>query len=82
VLILDKAIDSVFKKPDSIFIKTTVRDLFFYGIRFNCSVKDFAGSALCSALMKNKEILIQEDNSVYRYGYLAAVRICFNPKIS
>lgn len=73
---LDKALDSIFNKPKSMFIKTTIRDLFFNGIRFDCSVQDFAGVAVCNALKEKKETLIEESDSIFRYGFLAAVRIC------
>lgn len=71
---LGKALDSIFKKPESIFVKTTVRDLFFHGIPFDCTdVTDFAGSAVCSALKERDHILIQEGDLRYRFGYLAKV---------
>lgn len=71
---LGKALDSIFKKPESIFVKTTVRDLFFHGISFDCTdVTDFAGSAVCSALKERDHILIQEGGLRYRFGYLAKV---------
>lgn len=71
---LGKALDSIFKKPESIFVKTTVRDLFFHGIPFDCTdVTDFAGSAVCSALKERDHILIQEGGLRYRFGYLAKV---------
>lgn len=73
-IFLGKAFDSIFKKPESIFIKTTVRDLFFHGIPFDCTdVKDFAGSAVCSALQEREQILIREGGLRYRFGYLAKV---------
>lgn len=57
------------------FIKTTVRELFFHGVRFDCSASDFAASAVCGALKEKEEILIPEGDSIYRFGYLAKVRI-------
>lgn len=71
---LGKAFDSIFNKPNSIFIKTTIKDLFFNGIRFDCSVQDFAGVAVCNALKEKKETLIEESDSIFRYGFLATVR--------
>ncbi|KAL6255879.1 hypothetical protein P5V15_013119 [Pogonomyrmex californicus] len=70
--IISKALDSIFNKPESIFIKTTVKELFFYGISFDCTdVKDFAGSAVCSALQEKEDILIKEVDLRYRFGYFA-----------
>ncbi|KYN23106.1 Scavenger receptor class B member 1 [Trachymyrmex cornetzi] len=70
--VISKAFDSIFKKPESIFIKTTVKDLFFDGILFDCTdITDFAGSAVCSALQEREEILIREEGLRFRFGYLA-----------
>lgn len=60
------------------FIKTTVKDLFFHGIPFDCTdVTDFAGSAVCSALMdKAANTFVKDGEGLrYRFGYLAAVCI-------
>ncbi|XP_012524477.1 sensory neuron membrane protein 1 [Monomorium pharaonis] len=70
--VISKAFDSIFKKPQSIFIKTTVREVFFYGIKFDCTdITDFAGSAVCGALQEQEHILIKEEGLRYRFGYLA-----------
>lgn len=75
MLLIGKAIDSIFKKPESIFIKTTVKDLFFRGIYFECKdVTDFAGSAICNLLQEKEEMFMKEGDLTYRYGYLAKVR--------
>ncbi|XP_020289234.1 sensory neuron membrane protein 1-like isoform X1 [Pseudomyrmex gracilis] len=70
--VVSKALDSVFKKPDSMFIKTTVKELFFDGVRFSCvDIKDFAGSALCGVLQEKSDTFILEGDSRYRYGYFS-----------
>ncbi|XP_077281614.1 sensory neuron membrane protein 1-like isoform X1 [Temnothorax americanus] len=70
--VISKALDSIFKKPQSIFIKTSVKDLFFNGIRFDCTdITDFAGSAVCNALQEREQILIREEGLRFRYGFLA-----------
>lgn len=54
-----------------------MKELFFYGLRVDCSeIKDFAGSAVCSALQEKEDILIREAELRYRYGFLAKVCIC------
>lgn len=75
MFIIDEAIDSIFDKPESVFFKTTVKELFFEGLRINCDVDDFAGSAVCNELEDQEDILVKESESVYRYGFLAKVCI-------
>ncbi|KAJ8687761.1 hypothetical protein QAD02_023555, partial [Eretmocerus hayati] len=48
--IVGKAVDSIYKKPTTIFIKVKVRDLLFDGIPIDCSATDFAGAAVCGEL--------------------------------
>ncbi|XP_034946984.1 sensory neuron membrane protein 1-like [Chelonus insularis] len=62
-----KAIDSIFHKPDSIFIKTTARQILWDGLPVDCSVKDFAGSAVCSLLREDDSALIK-DGENYRFA--------------
>ncbi|XP_032687350.1 sensory neuron membrane protein 1-like [Odontomachus brunneus] len=70
--VISKAIDSIFKKPESIFIKTTVKELFFHGVYVDCrNITDFAGSAICTLLQEKDEMFIKEGDSIYKYGYLA-----------
>lgn len=78
--VVNKAFDSIFKKPESVFIKTTVRELFFHGVRFDCSASDFAASAVCGALKEKEEILIPEGDSIYRFGYLAKANGSYLPQ--
>lgn len=53
--IVNKAIDSIFKKPGTIFVKAKVKDILFNGLPIDCTVKDFAGSATCSVLESKAE---------------------------
>ncbi|XP_025268755.1 sensory neuron membrane protein 1 isoform X2 [Camponotus floridanus] len=78
--VISKALDSIFQKPESIFIKTNMKELFFYGLRVDCSeIKDFAGSAVCSALQEKEDILIREAELRYRYGFLAKANGTYFP---
>lgn len=73
MLLIGKGLDSIFNKPESIFVKTTPKELFFEGVRFECTVTDFAGSAICSSLQEREHIFVKEAELIYRYGYLATV---------
>ncbi|CAB0034264.1 unnamed protein product [Trichogramma brassicae] len=48
VPIVGKAVDIIFSKPNSIFIKAKVKDILFDGLFIDCTAKDFAGAAICS----------------------------------
>lgn len=48
--IINKAVDSIFKKPSTVFLKAKAKDLLFNGFLIDCTVKDFAGTAVCNAL--------------------------------
>ncbi|EZA62031.1 Sensory neuron membrane protein [Ooceraea biroi] len=80
IAIVNKALESIFKKPESIFIKTTVKDLFFRGITFDCSVTDFAGSAVCASLKERKDAGLIEEGDLIRYGYLAVANGSYLPE--
>ncbi|CAL1675564.1 unnamed protein product [Lasius platythorax] len=78
--VISKAFDSIFQKPESIFIKTNVKELFFHGIPVDCSnVNDFAGSAVCSALQEKEDIFIKEGELRYRYGFMAKANGTYYP---
>ncbi|XP_031776848.1 uncharacterized protein LOC100123085 [Nasonia vitripennis] len=55
--IVGKAIDSIFKKPKTIFMKAKIRDILFDGFVIDCNVQDFAGTAVCSEVADNYEKL-------------------------
>ncbi|XP_076639657.1 sensory neuron membrane protein 1 [Colletes latitarsis] len=48
--IINKGVDSIFKKPSSVFVKATAKEILFEGLPIDCTVKDFAGSAICNNL--------------------------------
>ncbi|XP_015438364.1 PREDICTED: sensory neuron membrane protein 1-like [Dufourea novaeangliae] len=48
--IVSKAVDSIFKKPTSVFMRAKAREILFDGIPIDCTVKDFAGTAICNGL--------------------------------
>ncbi|XP_011499316.1 PREDICTED: sensory neuron membrane protein 1-like [Ceratosolen solmsi marchali] len=55
--VLSKAIDSIFGKPENLFIKTKVRNILFDGLLVDCNVQDFAGSAVCTQIKIYRETL-------------------------
>ncbi|XP_015114525.1 sensory neuron membrane protein 1 [Diachasma alloeum] len=67
-----KAVDSIFKKPDSIFFKATVREFLWTGLPIDCTVQDLQGKAICSLLAENEAAFIKEGPQKYRFALLGA----------
>lgn len=67
-----KAIDSIFNKPDSIFVRTSVHDFLFGGLPINCNVKDFVGTVVCD-ILKDVPELIKDGEKHYRISMLGHV---------
>ncbi|KAK0097725.1 hypothetical protein PV326_014253 [Microctonus aethiopoides] len=63
-----KAMDSIFHKPDSVFVKATAKQILWDGLPVDCSVKDFAGSAVCSILRENDGGLIKDGPENYKFA--------------
>lgn len=74
-LFTDKAINSIFKSPENVFVKAKAMDLMFRGLPIDCSVTDTAGSAVCSLLKANTDDLIVDDPDHFRFALLGAVCI-------
>lgn len=70
-----KALESIFKKPDSLFMKIKVKDLLFNGFEIDCAVKDFAGSTICNEIKQNYEdfgLTLVESNK-YKFSLWSSV---------
>ncbi|XP_058792641.1 sensory neuron membrane protein 1-like [Phymastichus coffea] len=52
---INKAMNSIFRKPNSMFIKAKVRDILFDGMMIDCNVSDTPGSALCKEINEKYE---------------------------
>lgn len=66
--------DSIFKKPQTVFVKAKVRDILFDGTLIDCRVKDFAGTAICSQLKEKATNLVTIDEDQYLFSLFGAVR--------
>lgn len=73
ILIPGKAIDSIYKKPTSIFVKATARELLFDGLPIDCTVTDFAGSAVCALLKSQAKDLIPVGENMYKFSIFGHV---------
>lgn len=72
-----KAVDSIFKKPDNIFMRAKVKDILFDGFTIDCAVTDFAGSAVCGEINARYEELRLKlvDKNVYSFSLFGPVNI-------
>nr|AWS20447.1 sensory neuron membrane protein 1 [Aphidius gifuensis] len=63
-----KAVDSIFHKPDSVFVKATVREILWTGLPVDCSVQDFAGKAVCGILREDDSSLLKDGETNYKFA--------------
>ncbi|XP_076179676.1 sensory neuron membrane protein 1 [Ptiloglossa arizonensis] len=66
--IINKGMDSIFKKPSSVFVRAKARDILFDGLIIDCTVKDFAGSAICSALKEKTDVLLPDGQGHFMFS--------------
>ncbi|XP_070515757.1 sensory neuron membrane protein 1-like isoform X1 [Cardiocondyla obscurior] len=66
--VVGKAVDSIFHKPDSIFVTAKAKDILFDGLPVDCTVKDFAGSAVCSLLKSEAKDLVPDGEDRYKFS--------------
>ncbi|XP_012339100.2 LOW QUALITY PROTEIN: sensory neuron membrane protein 1-like [Apis florea] len=66
--ILNKAVDSIFKKPSSVFVRAKAREILFDGLPVDCTGKDFATSAICSVLKEKDDALIADGPGRYLFS--------------
>jgi len=72
--IAGKAVNSIFHKPDSIFIKTKAKDIMFNGLPVDCTVTDFAGAAVCNVLKTEAKDLVPDGENRYKFSLFGGVR--------
>ncbi|CAD1478955.1 unnamed protein product [Heterotrigona itama] len=56
--ILNKAVDNLFHKPSSVFVRAKAREILFDGLPVDCTGKDFASTAICTALKEKEDALM------------------------
>jgi len=72
--IAGKAVNSIFHKPDSIFIKAKAKDIMFDGLPVDCTVTDFAGAAVCNVLETEAKDLVPDGEKRYKFSLFGGVR--------
>ncbi|CRK91548.1 CLUMA_CG005205, isoform A [Clunio marinus] len=58
-----KALMSIFKNPDSVFMRARVMDILFDGLKFECKGDDFTVDAVCSAIKSEAQGLKEIDET-------------------
>ncbi|XP_070167686.1 sensory neuron membrane protein 1-like isoform X1 [Polyergus mexicanus] len=66
--VVGKAVDSIFHKPASLFVKAKAKDILFNGLPVDCTVKDFAGSAVCNVLKTEAKDLVPDGEDRYKFS--------------
>lgn len=66
--VVGKAVNSIFHKPESIFVKAKARDILFDGLPVDCTVTDFAGSAVCNVLKTEAKDLVPDGENRYKFS--------------
>ncbi|XP_001606602.1 sensory neuron membrane protein 1 [Nasonia vitripennis] len=72
VPVVNKAVNSIFKNPDSVFVKVRAMDMMFDGLPIDCTVTDFAGGAVCGMLRDAADDLMKDGPDKYRFSFLGA----------
>ncbi|XP_072748130.1 sensory neuron membrane protein 1-like [Anoplolepis gracilipes] len=67
---VSKAVDSIFHKPDSLFIKIKAKDIISDGLPIDCTVTDFAGSMVCNLLKTEAKNLMSDGENRYKFSLL------------
>ena len=70
---IGKAVDSIFKKPPSVFFKIKAQDILFNGLPIDCTVTDFAGKAVCSQLEGSD--LPNDGQNQYKFSIFGSVNL-------
>ncbi|RZC31976.1 sensory neuron membrane protein 1-like, partial [Asbolus verrucosus] len=68
--IVNKALKSIFRDPQNIYITTKVKDILFDGITINCNIHDFAGTAVCTQLKTQVPDLTEIERNVFKFSIL------------
>ncbi|KAJ3631490.1 hypothetical protein MTP99_012613 [Tenebrio molitor] len=70
LVIVNKALKSIFHDPQDIYIRTKVRDFLFDGITINCNVQDFAATAVCTQIKAQVPGLVEVQKNVFKFSIL------------
>jgi hypothetical protein len=73
LVIVNKALKSIFHDPQDIYIRTKVRDFLFDGITINCNVQDFAATAVCTQIKAQVPGLVEVQKNVFKFSILGPV---------
>ncbi|KAH0954151.1 hypothetical protein HN011_012146 [Eciton burchellii] len=66
--VIGKAVNSIFHKPDSIFVKAKAKDIMFDGLPVDCTGTDFAGAAVCNVLETEAKDLVSDGEKRYKFS--------------
>lgn len=67
--LLNKALNVIFQKPETLFVTASVREILFDGLLINCSVTDFGAKAVCTQIKTQAKDLdrVGEDGFLFSF---------------
>lgn len=71
---IEEGVNNIFHNPTDAFYTGRAMDVLFYGVEYDCSVKDTYTSAICSALEDDKSVRKVDDDH-YTFTMLGGVSV-------
>ncbi|KAJ8687777.1 hypothetical protein QAD02_023571 [Eretmocerus hayati] len=68
--LVNTAINSIFRNPESLFMKVKAMDMIFDGIPIDCTVTDLTGSIACTMIKKEADSLMKDGDNRYKFSLL------------
>lgn len=73
--LVNKALNAIFRNPETPFLTAPVMDILFRGVVINCSVTDFAGKAVCTQLRTEAKDLEHVSDTIFKFSFFGMVII-------
>nr|WKF45046.1 sensory neuron membrane protein 1a [Podabrus annulatus] len=67
--LVNKALNAIFRNPETPFLTAPVMDILFRGVVINCTVTDFAGKAVCTQLRTEAKDLEHVSDTIFKFSF-------------
>lgn len=71
--LINKAINAIFRNPETPFVTAPVLDILFRGVVIDCNVNDFAGKAVCTQLRTEAKDLDHVSDTIFKFSFFGKV---------